>query len=322
MATSATHLHSSMASLFPPSSLSSSSPSPKRRITFKSYALDIRNSANLPPVNPNDPFLSRLAHVAANSPEKLYNRPKNSDMPPFLDIFEPPKLMALPAEVGRSVSYRGPRTRRPPPDLPSLLLHGRIVYIGMPLVPAVTELVIAQILHLYYVDDQEPIFLYINSSGTARDDGETVARESAGFGIYDCLMQLNCEIHTVAIARAMGFACLFLAAGTKGKRYMFPHAKAMLAQPKLPSTGLMQATDVVIRAREAIIQRDNLVNLIAGHTGNSVEEVFKLMSRPFYMDSLKAKKFGFIDKILWRGQEDLMMDIAPPDAWHKLAPPS
>ncbi|KAL3516035.1 hypothetical protein ACH5RR_022937 [Cinchona calisaya] len=296
---------------------SSSSPSLKQR----GFTRTISASAKIPvpPINPKDPFLTKLASVAASSPELLLNRPLNSDTPPYLDIFDSPKLMATPATVERSVSYNEHRPRRPPPDLPSLLLHGRIVYIGMPLVPAVTELVIAELMYLQWMDPKEPIFLYINSTGTTRDDGETVGMESEGFAIYDAMMQLKNEIHTVAVGAAIGQACLLLAAGTKGNRFMMPHAKAMIQQPRAPSSGLMPASDVFIRAKEVIINRDTLVELLAKHTGNSTEVVANVMKRPFYMDSTRAKEFGVIDKILWRGQEQIMADVSAPEEWDKNA---
>lgn len=304
------------------SSIPSSSSSHRRRRAIKTHcSIKSSNSAKIPfpPINPKDPFLTNLASVAANSPESLLDRPSSSDMPPYLDLFDSPKLMATPAQVERSVSYNEHRPRRPPPDLPSLLLHGRIVYIGMPLVPAVTELVIAELMYLQWMDPKEPIYLYINSTGTTRDDGETVGMESEGFAIYDAMMQLKNEIHTVAVGAAIGQACLLLAAGSKGKRFMMPHAKAMIQQPRVPSSGLMPASDVLIRAKEVIINRDTLVKLLAKHTGNSLETVANVMKRPFYMDSTRAQEFGVIDKILWRGQEKIMADAAPPEVWDKNA---
>ncbi|KAA8545178.1 hypothetical protein F0562_019933 [Nyssa sinensis] len=211
---------------------------------------------------------------------------------PDLEMYQ-----AYAIKVERSVSYNEHRPRRPPPDLPSLLLHGRIVYIGMPLVPAVTELVIAELMYLQWMDPKEPIYLYINSTGTTRDDGETVGMETEGFAIYDAMMQLKNEIHTVAVGAAI----------------------AMIQQPRVPSSGLMPASDALIRAKEVIINRDTLVNLLAKHTGNSVETVADAMKRPFYMDSTRAKEFGVIDKILWRGQEKIMADAAPPEESDKNA---
>ncbi|KAE9593691.1 putative endopeptidase Clp [Lupinus albus] len=302
-----------------PTSSSYSSSTPRRNFTtpFCSIKFNAPINSKIPILNPNDPFLSKLASVASTSPETLLNRPIHSDTPPFLDIFDSPKLMATPAQVERSVSYNEHRPRRPPPDLPSLLLHGRIIYIGMPLVPAVTELVVAELMYLQWMDPKEPIYIYINSTGTTRDDGETVGMETEGFAIYDAMMQLKNEIHTVAVGAAIGQACLLLSAGTPGKRFMMPHAKAMIQQPRVPSSGLMPASDVLIRAKEVIINRDTLIKLLAKHTGNSEETVTNVMKRPFYMDSTTAKEFGVIDKILWRGQEKVMADVAPPEVWDK-----
>ncbi|XP_020267520.1 ATP-dependent Clp protease proteolytic subunit-related protein 3, chloroplastic-like [Asparagus officinalis] len=273
-----------------------------------------------PPLDPKDPFLSKLASIAAANPDLVTMPPSsNSEIPPFLELFDSPKLMAAPAQVERSISYNEHRPRKPPPDLPSLLLHGRIVYIGMPLVPAVTELVIAELMYLQWMDPKQPIYLYINSTGTTRDDGETVGMESEGFAIYDAMMQLKNEIQTVAVGAAIGQACLLLAAGKKGRRFMMPHSKAMIQQPRVPSSGQMPASDVLIRAKEVITNRDTLVKLLAKHTGNSVETVSKVMRRPFYMDSMKAQEFGVIDKILWRGQEKIMDDAPSPEEWDRKA---
>ncbi|PIN26685.1 ATP-dependent Clp protease, proteolytic subunit [Handroanthus impetiginosus] len=279
----------------------------------------------MPPLNPKDPFLSRLASLAAKSPDLILNRTRNSDMPPYLDLLQSPnpnsKLMATPAHVEKPYSGGSERRpRRPPPDLPSLLLEGRIVFIGMPLVPAVTELILAQLMYLHYDKPKEPIYLYINSTGTTLADGETVAMESDGFAIYDALMHMKTEIRTVNIGAAIGQACLLLAAGTKGKRCSLPNATAMIEMPSMPPTGYVQASDVMIRAREAIVQRDILIKLLAKHTGNSEETVFDAIGGgPFYMDPVEAKEFGVIDEILWRGQEDLMAAVAPPEHWDRKA---
>eukprot|EP00249_Psilotum_nudum_P013780 c24508_g1_i1 orf=55-1065(+) len=269
----------------------------------------------------NDPFLARLSAVA-NSPLGQAQLAKSGSVPhegpPLLDLVSSPKLMAGPAQVERSISYNEHRPRRPPPDLPSLLLNSRIVYIGMPLVPAVTELVIAELLYLQWLDPRQPTYVYINSTGTSRADGETVGMETEGFAIYDTMMLVKNEIQTVAVGAAIGQACLLLAAGEKGKRYMLPHATAMIQQPRLPSTGQMPAIDVHIRAKEVINNRDTLVSLIAKHTGNPFEKVAKTMQRPFYMSPKKAVEFGVADKILWRGQE-AMAETLSAEEWDKRA---
>ncbi|KAH7666754.1 Endopeptidase Clp protein [Dioscorea alata] len=299
--------------------VSSLSASTFRRASGRSRVRMAATLPPIPPLNPKDPFLSKLSSIAASSPDILSHISSNSDIPPFLDLFDSPTLMATPAQVERSVSYNEHRPRKPPPDLPSLLLNGRIVYIGMPLVPAVTELVIAELLYLQWMDPKEPIYLYINSTGTTRDDGETVGMETEGFAIYDAMMQLKNEIQTVAVGAAIGQACLLLASGKKGRRFMMPHAKAMIQQPRVPSSGQMPASDVLIRAKEVINNRDTLVKLLAKHTKNSTETVSNVMRRPFYMDAVKAQEFGVIDKILWRGQEKIMADALSPEEWDKRA---
>ncbi|CAA6669095.1 unnamed protein product [Spirodela intermedia] len=272
----------------------------------------------MPSLNPRDPFLSKLASLAAASPRpSLPVRRRKTRTCLRISTYSTPQAHGDPAQVERSVSYNEHRPRKPPPDLPSLLLHGRIVYIGMPLVPAVTELVIAELLYLQWMDPKEPIYLYINSTGTTRDDGETVGMESEGFAIYDAMMQLKNEIQTVAVGAAIGQSCLLLAAGKKGRRFMMPHAKAMIQQPRVPSSGQMPASDVLIRAKEVINNRDTLVKLLARHTRNSVEEVSKVMRRPYYMDSMRALEFGVIDKILWRGQEKIMSAVASAEEWDR-----
>uniref|UniRef100_A0A453I476 ATP-dependent Clp protease proteolytic subunit n=1 Tax=Aegilops tauschii subsp. strangulata TaxID=200361 RepID=A0A453I476_AEGTS len=136
------------------------------------------------------------------------------------------------------------------------------------MVPAVTELIVAQLMYLDWMNSSEPAYIYINSTGTARDDGEPVGMETEGFAIYDAMMRMKTEVHTLCIGAAAGHACLVLSAGKKGKRYMFPHAKALIQQPRIPSYGMMQASDVVIRAKEVVHNRNTLVKLLARHTGN------------------------------------------------------
>ncbi|CAJ2631661.1 unnamed protein product [Trifolium pratense] len=312
MATTSFRLPISM----PTSSTSSSCFTPRRLKTLRTINAISKSKIPMPPFNPNDPFLSKLASVAASSPDTLLKPSSNPDNLPFLDIYDSPQLMANSAVARASARYGGRgRVRRPPPDLPSLLLSGRIVYIGMPLVSAVTELVLAQLMFLNSVEPEEPIYLYINSTGTTRADGETVAFETEGFAIYDALGHMKCQINTLGLGNAIGQACLLLAAGTPGRRFMMPHAKAMIQQPRVPSSGLRSASDLYIHAKEVVTNRDTLVKLLAKHTRNSEETVATKMRRPFYMDAPLAKEFGVIDKILWRGQESLMAEVPTREDW-------
>ena len=109
----------------------------------------------------------------------------------------------------RSICGTGVRIG-PPPDLPSLLLHNRIVYIGMPLVPAVTELIIAELLYLNYEDTNKPITMYINSSGTTTADGRSVGFETEAFAIADVMKYVRPPVCTVAVGQAFGAAAMLL----------------------------------------------------------------------------------------------------------------
>lgn len=304
------------------SSLSSSANSTKRG-AFRAFgSMKIRSSAKIPmpPINYSDPFIKKLASIAAESPEMIHNAPKSSDNLPFLDLVESPRLVAAPAQVERFVSSGEPGTRRPPPNLRSHLLQARIVYIGLPLIPAVTQLVLGQLLYLKWENPKEPIYIYINSTGTTWEDLEPIAWESSGFAIYDLLMGLDFEIYTVGLGCALGQACLLLASGTKGKRFMFPDCRASIQEPHVEASGLMSASDLRIRTRETMVNRQTLIELLAIHTGNSEETIDKTMRKGVYfMDGVRAKQFGVIDKVLARGDEKFMVRFKSPEEWDKIA---
>ena len=137
----------------------------------------------------------------------------------FPDLWTPDSSLALPPVVeassgapGAAVSSGGDdhKPRTPPPDLPSLLLDSRICYLGMPLVPAVTELIIAEMLYLQHKDRTKPIYLYINSTGTTRADGETVGFETEGTAIYDTMCFVKDEV------RQLGCCYLWAEQGLTG----------------------------------------------------------------------------------------------------------
>jgi hypothetical protein len=116
---------------------------------------------------------------------------------PLLD-----KTVCLSGGGGAAVSVgtgRSQKPRSPPPDLPSMMLNARIVYLGMPLVPAVTELIITELLYLQYEDRTKPVYLYINSTGTTRADGETVGFETEGTAIYDTMQYLKNDVRPTSI---------------------------------------------------------------------------------------------------------------------------
>jgi ATP-dependent Clp protease, protease subunit len=183
-----------------------------------------------------------------------------------------------------------------PPDLQSLLLKERIVYIGMPLVAAVTELVVAELLYLQYDDPEKPIFIYINSTGTTREDGEPVGYETEAFAICDTLRYIKPPIHTICIGNAVGAAAVLLSSGTKGFRASLPNATIVLRQPKSYARG--QATDIQIQAKEVVDNRDTMRRIFARNTGQSIDRLAKDMDRLFYMTPEDAKEYGLIDRVL------------------------
>lgn len=186
--------------------------------------------------------------------------------------------------------------RTPPPDLPSLLLNERIVYLGMPLVPAVTELIIAELLYLQYDDPEKPIKIYINSTGTSSYNGEPIGFETEAFAICDTMRYIKPPIHTICIGSAMGMAAMLLSSGTPGCRASLPNATIILHQPKSYAQG--QATDIQIRAREVLVNKATMLDILSRNTGQTREKIEKDMDRLLYLTPQQAQEYGLIDRVL------------------------
>jgi ATP-dependent Clp protease, protease subunit len=186
--------------------------------------------------------------------------------------------------------------RSPPPDLPSLLLKERIVYLGMPLVPAVTELIIAELLYLQYEDPEKPIKIYINSTGTSHYNGEPVGFETEAFAICDTMSYIKPPIHTICLGSAMGMAAMLLSAGSKGCRASLPNASIVLHQTKSYARG--QASDIQIRAKEVLANKATMIDILSLTTGQTIEKIAKDMDRLLYMTPQEAKEYGLIDRVL------------------------
>lgn len=183
----------------------------------------------------------------------------------------------------------------PPPDLPSLLLHNRIVYIGMPLVPAVTELVIAELLYLNYEDQSKPVTMYINSSGTTAN-GQSVGYETEAFAIADVMKYIRPPVNTVAIGQAFGAAAMILSQGQRGGRAALPNSTILLNQPRSQAQG--QASDIAIRAREVAHNRRTSCELIAQATGKPLSTVLDDCQRVKYLQPDEAVEYGLIDRVI------------------------
>ncbi len=197
--------------------------------------------------------------------------------------------------------------RTPPPDLPSLLLKERIVYLGMPLFPEVTRLIIAELLYLQYDDPEAPINLYINSTGTSYYDGRLVGFETEAFAIADTMHYIKPSINTICIGTAMGMAAMLLSCGTKGHRASLPHASIVLHQPKSFAQG--QATDIQIRAKEVLANKTAMLEILARNTGKTADAITRDIDRLLYMDAEAAKNYGLIDRVL-ESRKDLPAALA------------
>jgi len=179
--------------------------------------------------------------------------------------------------------------------LPSLLLHNRIVYLGLQLVPSVTELVVAQLLYLNYESQEKPVYMYINSPGTA-------GFETEAFAIADTMNYVGPEVQTMCIGTAFGTATMLLANGAKGKRACLPNSTIMLSQPRSQARG--QASDIKIKALEVLANRNVINTMIAERTGQPFEKVQQDSQRAKYLTPDQALEYGIIDRVL-RSEDDL-----------------
>jgi ATP-dependent Clp protease protease subunit len=213
--------------------------------------------------------------------------------------------MNSPIKAIQSTNYGDAYYRTPPPDLASLLLKERIVYLGGPLHSIdeyrrnpgqdVTRLIIAQLLYLQFDDPEKPIFFYINSTGTSWQ-GETIGFETEAFAVADTLSFIKPPVHTICIGQAVGTAAMILSAGTKGCRASLPNATIVLNQPKSGARG--QATDIQIRAKEVLENRAAILDILSKNTGQSIEKIIKDTDRTFYLTPHEAKEYGLIDRVL------------------------
>ncbi len=196
--------------------------------------------------------------------------------------------------------------RTPPPDLPSLLLKERIVYLGLPLFSDddakrqlgmdVTELIIAQLLFLEFDNPEKPIYFYINSTGASWHTGDAIGFETEAFAICDTISYIKPPIHTICIGQAMGTAAVILSAGSKGQRAALPHSSIVLHQPRSGASG--QATDIQIRAKEVIHNKQAMLKILSKNTGKTVEQLSKDSDRMSYLSPQEAVEYGLIDKVL------------------------
>ena len=172
-------------------------------------------------------------------------------------------------------------------DIYSRLLVNRIVFLGTAIDDQVTNLVIAQLLHLESEDADKDISIYINSPG-----GDMTGL----FAIYDTMQFIKNDIATICLGQAASAAAVLLAAGTKGKRLALPHARVLLHQPWASGSG--QATDIEIQAKEIMRMRDLLEDILVEHTGQDKEKLKRDTDRDFVLSAAEAKEYGIIDEVI------------------------
>ncbi|HSO95180.1 MAG TPA: ATP-dependent Clp protease proteolytic subunit [Acidimicrobiia bacterium] len=172
-------------------------------------------------------------------------------------------------------------------DLYSRLLKERIIFLGTPIDDMVANLLMAQLIHLESEDPDKDISLYINSPG-----GEITAL----FAIYDTMQYIKPDVQTICIGQAASAAAVLLASGAPKKRYALPHARILIHQPHGGASG--QAVDIEIQAKEITRMRELLDQILAHHTGQTVEKVGTDTDRDFIMSADEAQTYGIVDEIL------------------------
>lgn len=174
-------------------------------------------------------------------------------------------------------------------DIFSRLLKERIIFIGTAIDDAVASLVIAQMLFLEAEDSEKDVYLYLNTPGGI---------VSSGLAIYDTMQYIQPDVATICMGQASSLGALLLAAGTKGKRSALPHSRIMIHQPMGGAQG--QASDIEIHAKEILLLREKLNEILAEHTGQPVEKIARDTDRNFFMSAEEAKEYGIIDEVLTR----------------------
>lgn len=171
-------------------------------------------------------------------------------------------------------------------DIFSRLLKERIIFIAGAIDDTVANLVVAQLLWCESENPDKDIHLYINSPGGS---------VSAGLSVYDTMQFIRSPVETTCVGQAASMGAFLLAAGTHGKRFALPNARIMLHQPAGGSRG--NATDIEIQAREILLIRDRLNQILANHTGKSPEQVAEDTDRDYWMSPDEAKDYGIVDKV-------------------------
>jgi ATP-dependent Clp protease protease subunit len=195
--------------------------------------------------------------------------------------FEPQGLGLVPMVVEQS--GRGERAY----DIYSRLLKERVIFLVGPVNDATANLVVAQMLFLESENPDKDIYFYINSPGGS---------VSAGLAIYDTMQFIKPDVSTLCIGQAASMGAFLLTAGAKGKRYCLPNSRVMIHQPLGGFQG--QASDIEIHAKEILYLKARLNDMLAKHTGQSLEAIDRDTDRDNFMSADDAVNYGLVDKVL------------------------
>ena len=171
-------------------------------------------------------------------------------------------------------------------DIFSRLLNERIVFIGHEIDDQIADLVIAQLLHLESEDSEKDIQLYINSPGGS---------VTSGLAIYDAMQYIRCDVATSCIGQCASMAAVLVAAGAPGKRFALPNSRILIHQPGGGTQG--QVTDIEIQAKEMLRLRAGLDEILAKHTGQTVEKIHFDTERDNIMTAQEAADYGLVDAV-------------------------
>lgn len=183
-------------------------------------------------------------------------------------------------------------------DIYSLLLRNRIIFLGTPINDQVSNVIVAQLLYLSAEDPTSPIQMYINSPG---------GMVYSGMAIYDTMQMIPNPISTLAVGMTASFGTVLLTAGTKGQRYALPNATIHMHQPLGGAQG--QASDIEIQAREILRLKARLNEVLAMHTGQSIETIDHDTNRDFYLDAVGAVDYGLVDQVMTTPESKLLEPV-------------
>ena len=172
-------------------------------------------------------------------------------------------------------------------DVFSRLMMDRIIFLGEPIDNEVSNIVQAQLLYLASVDSKAGISIYLNTPGGS---------VSAGLGIYDTMQIISPPVSTICTGMAASMGAILLCAGEKGKRAALPHSRVMIHQPLGGVSG--QTSDILIEAKEIEKIREELYNIIAKHSGQAYNKIFRDADRNYWMSASEAKAYGLVDEVL------------------------